>query len=333
MPLKVAILVSGRGSNMASILEAIKEKRLDAQVSVVFSNNPEAPALSTARKFGVRTESLSHRGMSRREHEERVVEILSRYEFDFVVLAGYMRVLTPLFLEAFKSGSKKIPSEYKQLTLEPQLIVKTKAEGDVTATSFFRVINIHPSLLPAFPGAHAYEDAFNYGVRLSGITVHLVDEKVDHGAILAQETFVRLENDDLESFKARGLALEHKMLPQVLQDISRRGISILPFKRGDGSAEEVLSEAKAGRMPALPGSEAGEPPALPVPSAVSELAEASAISGSEAGEPPALPVPSAVSELAEASAISGSGAGEPTAQPGQGSRKDKNDTSKTGAKV
>lgn len=201
MPLKLAILVSGRGSNMTAILDAIDEGRLDAEVKLVFSNNPEAPALITAAKRGIETATLSHRGIAREHHELQVLQILSRYEIDFLVLAGYMRVLSENFLRAFKHKD-----------------------------GYYRIVNIHPSLLPAFPGAHAYEEAFEYGVRLSGITVHLVDEKVDHGPILAQECFVREPDDSIESFKARGLELEHRLLPQVLQRIAVSGVELIGKK-------------------------------------------------------------------------------------------------------
>ncbi len=203
MSLKLAILVSGRGSNMQAIIEAIENRKLDAEIKLVFSNNPEAPALLSAQKKGINTACISHRGIAREHHEQQLLGILSNYDIDFIVLAGYMRILSENFLRAFKAGANE---------------------------NFYRVINIHPSLLPAFPGTHAYEDAFNYGVKLAGITVHLVDEKVDHGPILAQESFERRIDDDLESFKQRGLALEHKLLPRVLQEIADGGLEFISAK-------------------------------------------------------------------------------------------------------
>lgn len=219
MSLNIAILVSGRGSNMTAILDAIEAGKLDAKVALVFSNNADAPALITAQKRGIPTACLSHRGIPREHHEQQVLHILSQHKIDYLVLAGYMRVLSPSFLRAFKNDSQ----------------------------GYYRVINIHPSLLPSFPGTHAYEDAYNYGVRLSGITVHLVDEKVDHGPILAQETFPRLEDDDIESFKARGLALEHRLLPQVLDDIAKNGIKLLerqPEEHGKSSSDAAGNTEK-----------------------------------------------------------------------------------------
>jgi phosphoribosylglycinamide formyltransferase-1 len=196
--MRLAILVSGRGSNLEAILRAIKNGELDAKVEVVVSNNPDALALHIARKYGVHATAVDHRGISRSEHEKRVLDELANYQIHFVVLAGYMRVLSAAFLNHYRHP-----------------------EG------YCRIINIHPSLLPDFPGVSGYEDAFAAGVLESGVTVHLVEEKVDQGPILAQERFPRLRDDDLESFKARGLAVEHRLYPAVLQRIAREGI-ILP---------------------------------------------------------------------------------------------------------
>ncbi len=198
MPISIAILVSGRGSNMKAILDAVRAGELDAKVAVVLSNNPDAEALELAGRYDVPAVAIASKGKNRQQHEQEVLNCLAKYEVDFVVLAGYMRVLTPSFLQAFRHSA-----------------------------GYFRVINIHPSLLPAFPGANAYEDAFNYGVKVSGSTVHLVDEQVDHGPILAQAAFTRLDSDTLESFKGRGLALEHSLYPKVLQQISQDGIELL----------------------------------------------------------------------------------------------------------
>lgn len=195
MPIKIAILVSGRGSNLEAILQAIRDGKLEAQVEAVISNNPEALALQIARKFGVHAVAVDHRGIKRAEHEKRVLQELSFNPVDYIVLAGYMRILSPEFLRHFKDSA-----------------------------GYFRVVNIHPSILPAFPGADAYADAFESGVAESGVTIHLVDEQVDHGPILAQERFPRLQDDTLESFKARGLSIEHRLYPTVLQRIAKEGI-------------------------------------------------------------------------------------------------------------
>ena len=203
MSIKLAILVSGRGSNMQAILKAIKDGRLDAKVQIVISNNPKALALPIARTYGVRAIAIDHHGMTRAEHESAVIDELSNHSIDYVVLAGYMRLLTANFLSHFKD-----------------------------AKGYYRVINIHPSLLPAFPGANAYEEAFAAGVKVSGITVHLINEQMDCGPILAQRSFARLDIDTLDEFKARGLAVEHQLYPEVLAKIASDGL-VLPVEGGE----------------------------------------------------------------------------------------------------
>jgi phosphoribosylglycinamide formyltransferase-1 len=190
-------MASGRGSNLQAILAAIESRQVDAKSALVITNDASAPALEIARKYAVPAKGIPSAGLTRSAHEAAVHEELANHKIDYLVLAGYMRILTKEFLQPFK---------------DPR--------------GFYRVINIHPSLLPAFPGKHAYEDAFNYGVKLSGITIHFVDEEVDHGPILAQESFPRLIDDTLETFKARGLAVEHKLYPQVLQMLAQGRIPI-----------------------------------------------------------------------------------------------------------
>lgn len=212
MSINIAVLASGRGSNLEAILDAIAAGKLDAKVQLVLVNVPGAGAIDIANKHGVHTAVVPNAGLSRKEHEEKVVAELKKHDLDFVVLAGYMRVLSSSFLANFKDSR-----------------------------GFFKVINIHPSLLPAFPGIRGYEEAFEYGVKIAGVTVHLVDEKVDHGPILAQATFSREADDTIESFKARGLKIEHELFPQVLQNIAKDGVTY--FKRlKDDSTEAQLKE-------------------------------------------------------------------------------------------
>jgi formyltetrahydrofolate-dependent phosphoribosylglycinamide formyltransferase len=194
------VLVSGRGSNLEAILKAIGDRSLDANVAVVLSNKPGVGALDIAKQHEVPCAVVENQGMPRLKHEEAVQAELNKHTFDYIVLAGYMRVLSPAFLKHYRDEN-----------------------------GFFRVINIHPSMLPAFPGKNAYEDAFASGATESGITVHLVDEEVDHGPILAQRAFPRQADDTLETFKARGLAVEHELFPQVLQNIaeSKNGLSAI----------------------------------------------------------------------------------------------------------
>jgi phosphoribosylglycinamide formyltransferase-1 len=195
MSIKLAVLVSGRGSNLEAILTAIKSGALSASVEIVLSNKADVGALDIAKEHGVKTAVVENVGVGRVEHEENVLAELGKYKFDFVVLAGYMRVLSPVFLKRYRDDA-----------------------------GYFRIINIHPSMLPAFPGKDAYGDAYAAQVKESGITIHLVDEEVDHGPILAQRSFPRLEGDTLETFKHRGLAIEHKLYPEVLQKISDHGL-------------------------------------------------------------------------------------------------------------
>jgi phosphoribosylglycinamide formyltransferase-1 len=181
------VLVSGNGTNLQAILDAIGQGRLDAAVRVVISNQPAANALNRARAAGVPALSIPHREFSSREaFDAAVVAALRAEGVEWVVLAGFMRLLTPGFLQAFPD----------------------------------RVLNIHPSLLPAFPGTHAIKDALDYGVRVTGCTVHLVDDGVDTGPILAQRAVPVLEADDESSLAERLHRAEHELYLEVLADLA-----------------------------------------------------------------------------------------------------------------
>jgi phosphoribosylglycinamide formyltransferase 1 len=189
--IRIAILASGNGSNVEAILEAIRAKRLHAEPVVVVTNQPEAGVIQIAKRFSVPCHVIPHTGLSREAHEQQIIDTLSPLELDYIVLAGYMRVFTERFIYAFN-----LPGE-------------------------FRIINIHPSLLPDFPGPHAYKDVFEAGIKTSGITVHFVDDGVDTGPIISQAYLERQDDDTLDSFIQRGLALEHQLYPKVLEDISQ----------------------------------------------------------------------------------------------------------------
>jgi phosphoribosylglycinamide formyltransferase 1 len=199
--LKIAVFISGRGSNLNAIIQAIADKRLDATIQCVVSNDEEAPGLLIAKQHEIETFAVNHKGMKRAEHEQKILDHLKTHEIDFIVLAGYMRVISPAFLKQWHDER-----------------------------GFYKVINIHPSLLPSFPGVSGYEDAYNYGVKVSGVTVHLVDEEVDRGIILAQEPFPRFSDDTLQTFVARGLSVEHALYPAVLQQVAKEGIRLNPKK-------------------------------------------------------------------------------------------------------
>lgn len=181
---KFAVLVSGSGTNLQAILDAIRCKKLNAEVSVVLSNNPEAKALERAAKAGIPCVTLSHRAYEdRATFDQAMVDALGIYAVDWVVLAGFMRLVTPVFLNAFKD----------------------------------RVINLHPSLLPAFPGAHGVRDAIDYGVKVTGCTVHLVSEDMDAGPIIDQVPVPIMQGDTVESLLARIHVEEHELLVDVLK--------------------------------------------------------------------------------------------------------------------
>src|SRR5437588_6910413 len=172
---KIGILLSGRGSNFEAIANAIQAGRLDAEIAIVISNRADAPGLETAHKRGLNAKLIPSKGRVREEHDAEVIAALKEAQVDLICLAGYMRLLSPEFIRAF-----------------PQ-----------------RIVNIHPSLLPAFPGLDAQRQALEYGVKLSGCTVHFVDEDLDHGAIIVQRAVPVLEGDTLESLSARILEQEH----------------------------------------------------------------------------------------------------------------------------
>ncbi len=188
MTLQLGILVSGSGSNMESILTAISDGRLDAECKVVISNRPGVLALSRAETAGVKTAVLDHKEYgSREDFDTALVATLQREGVEWIALAGFMRVLTPIFLDAF-SG---------------------------------KVVNIHPSLLPAFPGVNAQKQAFEYGVKVAGCTVHFVDGGVDTGPIISQRAVEVLESDTADTLKARILEQEHQIFVEALQAIAK----------------------------------------------------------------------------------------------------------------
>jgi phosphoribosylglycinamide formyltransferase 1 len=172
----LGILLSGRGSNFVAIADSIDAGRIpDTRISVVISNKADAPGIATARQRGLNAIAIPSKGKAREEHDREVVATLKQHGVDLICLAGYMRLLSPWFVQQFPR----------------------------------RILNIHPSLLPAFPGLEAQEQAFAYGVKVSGCTVHFVDEELDHGAIIVQKTVPVLDGDDEHSLAVRILEQEH----------------------------------------------------------------------------------------------------------------------------
>ena len=173
---RLGILLSGRGSNFLAIDRSIREGRLaDTEIAVVIANVADAPGLAAARELGLPTALFVSQGRKRAEHDADVAACLREHGVDLVVLAGYMRLLSPEFIAAFPN----------------------------------RILNIHPSLLPAFPGLEAQQQAFDYGCKVAGCTVHFVDEHLDHGVIILQRSITVLESDDAHTLSERILAEEH----------------------------------------------------------------------------------------------------------------------------
>jgi phosphoribosylglycinamide formyltransferase 1 len=172
----LGILLSGRGSNFVAIADSIDAGRIpDAKIAVVISNKPDAPGIEVARKRGLQAAVVPSKGRSREEHDREVVATLNRHGVELICLAGYMRLLSPWFVQQFPR----------------------------------RILNIHPSLLPAFPGLEAQEQAFAYGVKVSGCTVHFVDEELDHGAIIVQKAVLVRDEEDEHTLAKRILEQEH----------------------------------------------------------------------------------------------------------------------------
>src|SRR6266567_2828430 len=172
----LGILLSGRGSNFVAIADSIDAGRIpDARIAIVIANRSDAPGITIARQRGLNALVIPSNGRAREEHDREVVAALKQQDVQLVCLAGYMRLLSPWFVQQFPH----------------------------------RILNIHPSLLPAFPGLEAQEQAFAYGVKVAGCTVHFVDEELDHGAIIVQKAIAVLDSDDEHTLSARILEQEH----------------------------------------------------------------------------------------------------------------------------
>ena len=181
--MNLGILLSGRGSNFEAIANNIEAGRLPARIAVVISNRADAPGIENARRRGLKALVIPSKGCPREEHDRLVVAALREAGVELVVLAGYMRLLSPWFIQQFRQ----------------------------------RIVNIHPSLLPAFPGLEAQKQAFDYGVKVSGCTVHFVDEDLDHGPILVQRVVPVLPGDDDHTLAARILEQEHQAYSEAIR--------------------------------------------------------------------------------------------------------------------
>ena len=186
--INIGVLASGRGTNLQAIIEAIKEGKIEGIISIVISDNRDAFALKRAKQNNIETEYINFKSFKNREdYDKEIIKILEEKKIDLVVLAGYMRILSPYFIRTYKN----------------------------------KIINIHPALLPSFPGLHAQRQAVEYGVKISGCTVHFVDEGVDSGPIILQKAEEAKANDTEESLAEKILKEEHQIYPQAIQLFSQ----------------------------------------------------------------------------------------------------------------
>ena len=180
---RIAVMASGRGTDFQSLIDANKKGHLRCKITILICNNKDAGAIDRAKLNSIPVEIIDHRGKSRIEFDREVDEILTKSNVDLIVLAGFMRVLSSWFVSKWRD----------------------------------RIVNIHPALLPSFPGTNAHKDALEYGVKITGLTIHLVDEKVDHGPIIFQHPVEVMDNDTEETLSKRVLKQEHIWYPRVVQ--------------------------------------------------------------------------------------------------------------------
>ena len=196
-PLRLGVLASGRGSNLQAIIDAIEAKVLDATIVLVVSNKRDAIALERANRHGIRGLFLDPKSVAgepdlRRAYDEKILEVLKKHEVQLVLLAGYMKIVTAVLIDAYQ----------------------------------WRMMNIHPSLLPSFPGLHAQQQALDAGVKVSGCTVHFVTEGVDQGPIIVQTAVPVNENDSVDALSARILEQEHRLYPRAIQLFAEGGLAV-----------------------------------------------------------------------------------------------------------
>lgn len=208
--INLGALVSGSGSNLQAIIDNIEKGLLDGVINVVISNNADAYALVRAKKHNIPSVVIKHSDFKNREDFDReMIDVLKSFSVDLVVMAGFMRLLTPLFLNAFA----------------------------------MRIMNIHPAILPAFPGVHAQKRAADYGVRFSGCTVHFADEGVDSGPIIIQAVVPAYDDDTEDTLAARILKEEHRIYPQAIQFYAEGRIEVIGRKVRVKGSERIPEAA------------------------------------------------------------------------------------------
>lgn len=203
--MKFAVLISGNGTNLQAIIDAVRAGSITAELAFVVSDREDAFGLQRAEHAGIKAMVFNPKNYTNRQSVDRdIAAFLKKEEIDFIVLAGYMRILTPFFIKQFPR----------------------------------KILNIHPALLPSFKGAQGIKDAFTYGVKVSGVTVHFVDEKMDHGPIIMQEAVAVEEGDTLQTLEEKIHAVEHRIYPKAIQlfvedllkVVAGRKVEVLPKK-------------------------------------------------------------------------------------------------------
>jgi len=180
----IGVLVSGSGTNLQAIIEAIEAGKIEGKICIVISDNPNAYAIKRAKKYNIKTQYINYKEFNNREeYDKKIISLLKEKDCDLVVLAGYMKILTPYFINAYKN----------------------------------KIMNIHPALLPSFPGLHVQKKAIDHGVKVSGCTVHFVDEELDSGPIIIQQVVEVKDDDTEESLAERILREEHRIYPRAIQ--------------------------------------------------------------------------------------------------------------------
>ena len=180
----IGVLVSGSGTNLQAIIEAIEAGKIEGKICIVISDNPNAYAIKRAKKYNIKTQYINYKEFNNREeYDKKIISLLKEKDCDLVVLAGYMKILTPYFINAYKN----------------------------------KIMNIHPALLPSFPGLHVQKKAIDHGVKVSGCTVHFVDEGLDSGPIIIQQVVEVKDDDTEESLAERILREEHRIYPRAIQ--------------------------------------------------------------------------------------------------------------------
>jgi phosphoribosylglycinamide formyltransferase-1 len=191
--MNIAVFASGRGTNFQAIINAVKSGKLKAKLALLVCDNPKAPAIERAKKTGIKVALIERKDFSSREDfEKEIISHLWENKIDLIVMAGFMRMLSTILVRAYKG----------------------------------RILNIHPALLPAFKGSQAIKDAFDYGVKVTGVTVHFVDEEMDHGPIILQKEVKVDESDTLSSLEAKIHRAEHKAYPEAIKLIQKGKLSI-----------------------------------------------------------------------------------------------------------